>query len=48
MPKEGNLFPKTTIIKLLQNAEESGLDTIKTENLYLFDGEAGFALGHGQ
>lgn len=48
MPKEGNLFSKTDIIKLLQNAEENGLDTIKTENLYLFNGEPGFALGHGQ
>ncbi|MBP8192701.1 MAG: hypothetical protein KAX69_03780 [Chitinophagales bacterium] len=24
------------------------IDTIKTENLYLFNGEPGFALGHGQ
>jgi len=27
---------------------DSGIDVIKTENLYMFDGEKGFALGQGQ
>jgi isocitrate dehydrogenase len=36
------------IIALLQNLQSDGVDFIKTENLCLFDGEAGFALGQGQ
>jgi isocitrate dehydrogenase len=48
MPKEGKLFQKDNIVKVLQNAEQQNIDTIKTENLYLFNGEAGYALGHGQ
>jgi len=48
MPKEGKLFQKDNIVKVLQNAELQNIDTIKTENLYLFNGEAGYALGHGQ
>lgn len=48
MPKNGTPFKKENIIQLLQKAELQNLDTIKTENLYLFNGEPGFALGHGQ
>jgi isocitrate dehydrogenase len=36
------------IIELLANVDAQGLDFIKSENLCLFDGEAGFALGQGQ
>lgn len=36
------------IIDLLQRAHNSGLDVIKTENLYMFDGVRGFSLGQGQ
>ena len=36
------------IIELLQRASAAGLDFIKTENLYTFDGEPGFSLGQGQ
>jgi isocitrate dehydrogenase len=36
------------IIQLLALIRASGLDFIKTENLYTFDGEPGFALGQGQ
>jgi isocitrate dehydrogenase len=36
------------IIGLLHNLQKDGVDFIKTENLCLFDGEAGFALGQGQ
>ncbi len=39
---------KQDIIKLLSNAEAHGLDVIKTENLYEFDGKAAFSLGQGQ
>lgn len=35
------------IVKLLQQLSESGYDIIKTENLYLFDGEAGFSSAQG-
>jgi isocitrate dehydrogenase len=36
------------IISLLQRAANAGFDVIKTENLYMFDGERGFSLGQGQ
>jgi isocitrate dehydrogenase len=36
------------IIQLLELIRVCGLDFIKTENLYTFDGEPGFALGQGQ
>ncbi|TVR24348.1 MAG: NADP-dependent isocitrate dehydrogenase [Anaerolineaceae bacterium] len=36
------------IVNLLQRAHDAGLDCIKTENLYTFDGELGFSLGQGQ
>lgn len=36
------------IIALLQKIDELGLDVIKTENLYTFDGKLGFSLAQGQ
>ncbi len=33
---------------LLTNANKLGIDVIKTENLYYFDGERGYSLGQGQ
>lgn len=36
------------IIELLQKFDEVGLDVIKTENLYTFDGKVGFTLAQGQ
>ncbi|WP_038031876.1 NADP-dependent isocitrate dehydrogenase [Thermonema rossianum] len=33
---------------LLQRALEAGIDVIKTENLYTFDGQRAFSLGQGQ
>lgn len=36
------------IIDLLKQFEALGLDVIKTENLYTFDGKPGFSLGQGQ
>jgi isocitrate dehydrogenase len=36
------------IIQLLHNLQIDGVDFIKTENLCLFDGEPGFALGQGE
>jgi isocitrate dehydrogenase len=39
---------KIDIIKLLIDAESNGIDVIKTENLYEFDGVKSFSLGQGQ
>lgn len=39
---------KADIIQLLNNAESKGIDVIKTENLYFFDGKRAFSLGQGQ
>jgi len=38
----------STIIELLKQLNEVGFDTIKTENLYTFDGELGYTLAQGQ
>jgi len=45
---DGSLLSKEQIIALLNNANEHGIDIIKTENLYHFDGKAAFSLGQGQ
>jgi len=37
-----------SVIDLLAAIERTGLDAIKTEGLYTFDGEPGFSLGQGQ
>ncbi len=47
-PVNGNAFNKTHIIELLGNAIDKNIDTIKTENLYSFDGKPAFSLGQGQ
>jgi isocitrate dehydrogenase len=47
-PNDDSEINKTNIIKLLQNAFDENIDTIKTENLYSFDGKAGYSLGQGQ
>lgn len=39
---------KTQLIELLTRAERNGIDVIKTENLYSFDGKKAFSLGQGQ
>jgi isocitrate dehydrogenase len=44
----GNHFDKKEIIELLSKAEANQLDAIKTENLYEFNGVAGYSLGQGQ
>jgi len=38
----------TSIIELLDSALVEGVDVIKTENLYSFDGKPAFSLGQGQ
>lgn len=47
-PEEGVELLKSDIIKLLTNAIDADIDTIKTENLYSFDGKAAYSLGQGQ
>ncbi len=47
-PNEGNKITKGSIIELLKNALNENIDTIKTENLYEFDGKSAYSLGQGQ
>ena len=47
-PTNGNALTKGDIIQLLSSAVENSIDSIKTENLYEFDGKPGFSLGQGQ
>jgi isocitrate dehydrogenase len=47
-PTEGHNITKADIITLLNQALAHHIDTVKTENLYHFDGKPGFSLGQGQ
>lgn len=47
-PTENSLINKSNIIELLKNTLNENIDAIKTENLYSFDGKAGYSLGQGQ
>ncbi|UMY65646.1 MULTISPECIES: NADP-dependent isocitrate dehydrogenase [unclassified Flavobacterium] len=47
-PVEGATITKQHILQLMQTAESLGVDVIKTENLYTFDGRAAYSLGQGQ
>ena len=47
-PTENFLINKSNIIELLKNTLNENIDAIKTENLYSFDGKAGYSLGQGQ
>jgi isocitrate dehydrogenase len=47
-PAEGHSISKSDIITLLNQALSHNIDTVKTENLYHFDGKPGFSLGQGQ
>lgn len=47
-PTDGNSFTKEDILQLLTGAIKNDIDTIKTENLYEFDGKPAFSLGQGQ
>jgi isocitrate dehydrogenase len=44
----GPAIDTKAIIDLLPRVHALGFDIIKTENLYTFDGEAGYSLGQGQ
>lgn len=45
---DGANVTQQQIIDLMQRTHDLGFDIIKTEQLYTFDGEAGFSLGQGQ
>lgn len=45
---DGGVTHASQIPALLANALSAGIDIIKTENLYTFDGERGYSLGQGQ
>jgi isocitrate dehydrogenase len=47
-PVDGVSITKQSVVELLKNAIEQNIDTIKTENLYAFDGKAAYSLGQGQ
>ena len=47
-PIEGVQMSKNAIPTLLLAANENGIDVIKTENLYAFDGKQAYSLGQGQ
>ncbi len=44
----GGAFEQGRVFRLLQRVDELGLDVIKTEHLYTFDGIPGYSLGQGQ
>ena len=46
--QENNQLSKDDIISLLAQANSHGIDVIKTENLYKFDGKIAYSLGQGQ
>ncbi len=50
--KEGNAsylpIGQRQILHILHSLNDAGIETIKTENLYLFDGQRGFSLGQGE
>jgi isocitrate dehydrogenase len=45
---DGKGISKQHIINLLTSAESLGIDSIKTENLYEFDGKQAYSMGQGQ
>ncbi len=45
---DGKSIRKFDIIQILSQAINYNIDTIKTENLYEFDGKPTFSLGQGQ
>jgi isocitrate dehydrogenase len=46
--KPGSKISPATVVRLLNKMNKAGYDTIKTENLYYYDGKPGYTLGQGQ
>jgi len=47
-PMKEQTFINPTSLEILNKAINENIDTIKTENLYSFDGKAAYSLGQGQ
>lgn len=47
-PASETIMTKNDILDLLSKAIDENIDTIKTENLYSFDGKIAYSLGQGQ
>lgn len=45
---EGATLQNTDVLQLLGSIGEAGIDFVKTEHLYTFDGERGYSLGQGE
>ncbi len=48
LASSGKQFNKAMAIELQQKLAQQGIDFIKTEHLFTFDGEPGYSLGQGQ
>lgn len=48
LPTNGHAMQPQQIVDLLSKALATPIDTIKTENLYAFDGQPAFSMGQGQ
>ncbi|MEX0386192.1 NADP-dependent isocitrate dehydrogenase [Spiribacter onubensis] len=48
MAASGETMSKRALIDLLDRLADAGIDFVKTEQLYAFDGERGYSLGQGQ
>jgi isocitrate dehydrogenase len=48
VPHSHQSFTRETALKIMQALSAAQIEILKTENLYLFDGEKGFSLGQGQ
>lgn len=46
--RPGKQFNRAMVVELLRSLTQQGVDFIKTEQLYTFDGVAGYSLGQGQ
>jgi isocitrate dehydrogenase len=48
LPVGGAKINNSDVVTLLTNSVKSGIDVVKTENLYEFDGKPAYSLGQGQ
>jgi isocitrate dehydrogenase len=48
MAPAGKTATRSQVLSLLMRVGNAGLDFVKTEHLYTFDGQTGFSLGQGQ
>ncbi|MFN7729919.1 MAG: hypothetical protein ACK5P7_12245 [Bdellovibrio sp.] len=48
LTKDGGISNHAVLWMLMRELSQTSIDVIKTENLYLFDGEKGYSLGQGQ